>query len=109
MFTKLTSKFVMALLTLFFAPQGVFAINPLKNPLEEKTLLAWINKIPDILLLIAGPIFLVVLLIGGIQLMTSGGNPEASSKAKITLIWGVIGLVVIAVGKSLMYFFVAQV
>ncbi|MCL5795697.1 MAG: pilin [Patescibacteria group bacterium] len=46
---------------------------------------------------LAGLIFVVMFLIGGIQYLTSAGNEEASTKAKKLLIDAVIGIVVVAI------------
>jgi len=34
------------------------------------------------------------LIIGGYQYITSGGNPESISKAKSTITWAIIGLII---------------
>lgn len=44
---------------------------------------------------IAGVIFIVMLVIGGIQYLTSFGNEESTTKAKKTLLDAVIGIVVV--------------
>ena len=43
---------------------------------------------------ILGSISLIVIIISGIRLMTSGGNPDAIGKLRNTLIYAAIGLVV---------------
>jgi len=43
---------------------------------------------------VLGSISLIVIIISGIRLMTSGGNPDAIGKLRNTLIYAAIGLVV---------------
>lgn len=49
---------------------------------------------------IAATIFIVMLLIGGIQYLTSMGNEEATTKAKKLLVDSVIGIVIVAVAYA---------
>ncbi|EKD56002.1 MAG: hypothetical protein ACD_58C00318G0003 [uncultured bacterium] len=113
MFINITNKNISAILlycftALLLSPINVFAINPLENPLPVGKLGLWSANIPNYLIIVAAPIFLVVFLIGGVQYLTSMGNPESSEKAKNTLIYGVIGLVVVAIGKTFMMWFVGK-
>lgn len=111
--TKFSTKNITTLLlyyfiTLLLVPQfasayGQSTVLNGNNPLKIGTLGEWADKIPDYLTTVAGIVFLVVLLVGGIQYITSAGNEESSGKAKATLTWGVIGIVAIAIGKALIY------
>lgn len=56
-----------------------------------------VTQIFDIIIVIAGVIFVVLFLVGGIMYLTSAGNEEASTKAKKLLIDAVIGLVIVAI------------
>lgn len=46
------------------------------------------------LLLFIAILALIAIIIGGYQYITSGGNAEATAKAKSTITWAIIGLVV---------------
>ena len=46
------------------------------------------------LLLFISILALIAIIIGGYQYITSGGNAEATAKAKSTITWAIIGLVV---------------
>lgn len=46
---------------------------------------------------VAGGIFTIMLLVGGVQYLTTMGNEEANAKAKKTLLNAVIGIIVVAV------------
>ena len=49
---------------------------------------------------IAGTVFILMLLVGGIQYLTSMGNEEATTKAKKLLINAVIGIIIVAVAYA---------
>ena len=48
----------------------------------------------DTLLIFISVVAVISIIIGGYQYITSGGNAEATSKAKSTITWAIIGLVV---------------
>lgn len=54
-----------------------------------------IGQIISIVLSLLGVIFLVLLIFGGIQWMTAGGNDEQVKKAKNVIIRSIIGLIII--------------
>jgi amino acid transporter len=54
-----------------------------------------IGQIVSIVLSLLGVIFLVLLIFGGIQWMTAGGNDEQVKKAKNVIIRSIIGLIII--------------
>ena len=56
-----------------------------------------VNHIFEIAVLVAGVIFIVLFLVGGIQYLTSAGNEEASGKAKKLLVDAVIGVILVLV------------
>lgn len=67
---------------------------PIENlPTRFQSLAQIVATIFNIVIGIAGSIFMVLLLIGGIQYMTAAGNEENTGKAKKLLVDAVIGLV----------------
>ncbi len=56
-----------------------------------------ISYIYNLIVEIAGAIFLLLLLIGGVMYMTSGGAEEQTNKAKKWLLDAIIGLVIVAI------------
>lgn len=64
-----------------------------------------IKEIPKILPGIAGMIFIIVTVIGGIMYLTAAGNEEQAKKAKNTLLWGIIGMIIAALGFLAVEFF----
>lgn len=55
-----------------------------------------VNFIFDTLVGISGTIFIVMLLVGGIQYLTSAGSEEGSTKAKKLLFNAVVGICIVA-------------
>ena len=80
-------------LTLF--PLAANAARTLDNPLGSADLRVIIGQIIRVMLGFSGVIALASFVWGGFLFLTSQGNPERVKKGKDTLIWAVIGLVVI--------------
>ncbi|MCL5795699.1 MAG: pilin [Patescibacteria group bacterium] len=76
----------------------------LTNPTRFLDLSAFLNNIPLVMQSFAGVIFIVMLLIGGIQYMTSGGNQQTSETAKKTLIFSLVGIIVVALSFPVVSF-----
>ena len=53
-----------------------------------------IANLIQIALFFAGALSVIFLIVGGLQVITSTGNPQRLAKAKSTLTWAVLGLVV---------------
>lgn len=49
---------------------------------------------------VAGAVFIVMLLVGGVQYLTAMGNEEATTKAKKLLINAVVGIVIVAIAYA---------
>lgn len=49
---------------------------------------------------VAGAIFIIMLLIGGVKYLTSMGNEEATTQAKKLLVDAVIGIIVVAIAYA---------
>ena len=58
-------------------------------------LLGIINKVIDLLKAIAIPVATIMIIISGIQYLTSAGNEERASRARKTLLYTVIGFAII--------------
>ena len=72
---------------------SLFGKNPMN--LEPGDVGTIINKVIDWLLGGAGAVAVVFIIVGGIQYISSIGNPESAQKAKTTLTYAVIGLILI--------------
>lgn len=53
-----------------------------------------INDIYSLVFGIAGGIALIIIIIGGIKFITSQGDPQATAKARNTIIYAALGLVI---------------
>lgn len=58
-----------------------------------------ISNVTDLALLLAGGIAMIYLIIGAYGYFTAFGNEERASKAKTTITWAIIGVVVIILAK----------
>ncbi len=67
----------------------------LTDPLCGLTLPAAVQKITNLLLVIAAPIASIMVLYGGFQMMTAAGDPEKFSKGRKTLLYAAIGFLVV--------------
>lgn len=59
------------------------------------------NFILNLLVVVGGVISVIMIVIGGIKYATSGGDSNAAASAKNTIIYALVGLVVIALAKPL--------
>ena len=76
-------------------PSGLVCIPDPLNCDGQCDLLGIINKIIDFLKIITIPLATIMIIISGIQYLTSAGNEERASKAKKTMLYTVIGLAVV--------------
>ena len=99
---KKTSKLLLCSLLIALVLGSLLLINSalgaeLENPLGSNSLT------PDVLygrliygfMGVTGALALVMFLVGGFQWMTAAGNPEKVKKGRDTLMWAVLGLIVI--------------
>jgi hypothetical protein len=64
-----------------------------------KTLEGTVGSIINIITIVVGIIALIMILIGGFRYVTSGGDASKVSSAKNTIIYAIIGLVVVALAQ----------
>lgn len=98
--------FVMTLGTLLVFGFGAvaFAQNPitLQNPLGASCndLSCPLAAVTNFLFTIAIPLCGIMILVGGFQMMTAAGSPEKFSSGKKTILYAVIGFVVVLLAGS---------
>lgn len=73
-----------------FGPEGIF------------------KKITDVLLFVIGAVSVIMLIIGGIRYVVSGGDSAAVTSAKNTILYAVIGIVVAILAYALVNFVVTS-
>lgn len=67
-----------------------------------------IGNVISLLLFIAGAIAALVIVIGGIRYITSDGDPGATNKAKNTIIYALVGLVVAIMSYAIVNFVIGS-
>ncbi len=67
-----------------------------------------VHNIVNTLILAAGILAVVFVLVGAFQYVVSGGNPEATRKAKDTILFALIGAVVAMVAYAIVNFVITR-
>ncbi len=80
-------------------------------PCEAKNddIAALLGNVINLLLFIAGAAAVLVIVIGGIRYITSDGDPGAASKAKNTIIFALVGLVIAIMSYSIVNFVIGRI
>ena len=65
-----------------------------------------LNKVVNILTLIVGIVAVIMIIIGGFKYITSGGDSSNISSAKNTIIYALVGLVIVALAQIIVHFVV---
>lgn len=63
-----------------------------------------IKKVIQILSVIIGAIAVVMIIIGGFRYVTSAGNAEGTKSARNTILYALVGLVVVALAQIIVHF-----
>lgn len=89
-----------------------FAIGPTVNPVQDDANTDITTAVPAILNGVIGVLALVavvVVIIGGINYMTSSGDAGKVKKAKDTILYGLIGLIVCVLAFAIVNFVVGTI
>lgn len=62
------------------------------------------NKIVNIFSFVVGAISIIMIIYGGFRYITSGGSSEGVSSAKSTIIYAIVGLVIVALAQIIVHF-----
>lgn len=62
------------------------------------------NKAVSIFSLIVGAISIIMIIVGGFRYITSGGSSEKVGGAKNTLIYAIIGLIIVALAQFIVHY-----
>lgn len=68
-----------------------------------------IQKVINVLSAIVGVIAVIMIIIGGFRYITSGGAADKVTSAKNTILYGLIGLVIVALAQIIVKFVFTQV
>jgi amino acid transporter len=63
----------------------------------------------NIVYFVAGVIAVIVVIYAGFTLVTNGSEPDAVKRAKNTLLYGVVGIIVIASAFTITWFFIGRI
>lgn len=115
-FVHLKNKLIILLLSLY--PGTILAANcePPKNAndpwpncvKQNSDFLAMLGKVIDMFLILAGTVAVLFIIIGGFQYVASAGNPDSVFKAKNTVLYAVIGLIVVILSYAVVKFIVGR-
>ena len=75
----------------------------------DHNLFKTISQIVNVILGVIGLVAVVVVILGGIQFVTSTGDPAKTKKAKDTILYGIIGLVVALLAFAIVNFVLGNV
>jgi len=68
-----------------------------------------IKSIINVLSAVAGAAAVIMIIVGGFRYVTSAGNPEGAKSARNTILYAVVGLVVIALAQLIVHFVLNKV
>ncbi len=92
-----------------FAESQLPTVQPVGNDESGDTLVTSITGILNAVIGILGLVCVVVMIIGGVNYMTSSGDATKVKKAKDTILYGLIGLVVCVLAFALVNFVIVNV
>lgn len=78
-----------------FAQGSPLPDSPSQLPSTFRDVSTSINTIFNLVFAIAGAVFVILLLVGGIQYLTAAGNEEATAKARRLLVDSIVGLIIV--------------
>jgi hypothetical protein len=76
---------------------------------DEGSFNALLTKIINIISVIVGVVAVIMIIIGGFRYITSGGSPDKVTGAKNTILYGIIGLIVVALAQVIVRFVLKNV
>lgn len=89
------------------------AIGSTKNcttdPTGAKDPVKTVNRIIDLFSVIIGIVAVIMIMVGGFKYVTSGGDSTKVSSAKSTIVYAVLGLIVVALAQTIVKFVVSKV
>lgn len=98
-FVLFFSSIILSILLCFFVADIVLAVE-IENPLQANSFEELIGKIIDFLVkvgIIIAPIFIIF---AGFLFLTAGGDPNKLNTAKNLILWTLIGIAILLVGKG---------
>lgn len=90
---------------------SLFAVGQTVNPVgnDSGNLTENIISIINVIIGFLGIVAVIVIIVGGVQYMTSTGDAGKVKKAKDTILYGVIGLVICALAFAIVNFVISNI
>jgi len=79
------------------------------NDGNDNVVLDTINKVINILAVLAGVVAVIMIMIAGFTYVTAGGNAEDTKKARGRIIYAAVGLAVIALSWAIVRFITSKI
>lgn len=76
---------------------------------DEGSFNSLLTKIINIISVVVGVVAVIMIIIGGFRYITSGGSSEKVTAAKNTILYGLIGLIIVALAQVIVRFVLNQV
>jgi hypothetical protein len=70
----------------------------------ESTITKVLNAVLQIISWIAGIAAIIMVVLAGLKYITSGGDSSAIASAKTTLVYAIVGIIVVALAQSIVFF-----
>ena len=83
--------------------------NAIKNDSNKNDLMQTVNTIINVVIGVIGFVAVVVIILGGVQYTTSAGDPGKVKKAKDTILYGIVGLVVALLAFAIVNFVLSSI
>lgn len=68
-----------------------------------------LKDVINVLLYFAGAIAVIMIVVGGIRYITSDGDPGAAGKAKNTIIFAIVGVIIATMSYSIVNFVIGRI
>ncbi len=99
--------YIVLFLSFVFISTIVFAEDiAISNPIGIKNLEELFKLIQDSIFYLIGAVFVLIMILSGVKLMSSFGNPEELKKTKNTIWYCAIGLIVVLASQAIRDFVV---
>lgn len=102
---------IMFLPSLALAQEAPSLPNPLQNKddTKEVNVISILLRVMQIALAVVDIFALFMFILGGFEFLISGGNPTMIKRAKDTLIWATLGILVITLSYTILKFIFEEV
>ena len=79
------------------------------SPTNGKSLMEVVQTVLNVIISVLGIVTVIMIILGGVQYTTSQGDPAKATKARNTILYGVIGLVVALLAFAIVNFVLKEV